>query len=142
MATGSWKTFAAVTQAYRLIKHAGAKRILFLVDRGSLGRQTINEFQQFTTPDDGRKFTDLYNVQMLGPGGIDPVCKVTVSTIQRLYSQLSGNATFNDEADEHSGYEISKVAEASCLSSSATDQRQDASATLTLPVTYNPKIPI
>lgn len=91
MATGSGKTFTAVTQAYRLIKHAGAKRILFLVDRGNLGRQTVNEFQQFTTPDDGRKFTDLYNVQMLGPGGIDPVCKVTVSTIQRLYSQLSGN---------------------------------------------------
>ncbi|MEZ5324269.1 MAG: DEAD/DEAH box helicase family protein [Verrucomicrobiales bacterium] len=139
MATGSGKTFTAVTQAYRLIKHAGAKRILFLVDRGNLGRQTVNEFQQFTTPDDGRKFTDLYNVQMLGPGGIDDVCKVTVSTIQRLYSQLSGNDTLDDEADEHSGYEVSKVAEASRLSSSE-DQRQDASATL--PVTYNPKIPI
>ena len=130
MATGSGKTFTAVTQAYRLIKHAGAKRILFLVDRGNLGRQTVNEFQQFTTPDDGRKFTDLYNVQMLGPGGIDPVCKVTVSTIQRLYSQLSGNATFDDEADEHSGYEVSKVAEASSLSSSGKDQKRDASATL------------
>jgi type I restriction enzyme R subunit len=139
MATGSGKTFTAVTQAYRLIKHAGAERILFLVDRGNLGRQTVNEFQQFTTPDDGRKFTDLYNVQMLGPGGIDPVCKVTVSTIQRLYSQLSGNDTFDDEADEHSGYEVSKVAEASRLSSQ-DNQRQDASATL--PVTYNPKIPI
>jgi type I site-specific restriction endonuclease len=139
MATGSGKTFTAVTQAYRLIKHAGAKRILFLVDRGNLGRQTVNEFQQFTTPDDGRKFTDLYNVQMLGPGGIDPVCKVTVSTIQRLYSQLSGNATFDDEADEHSGFEVSKVAEASRLRSQ-DNQRQDASATI--PVTYNPKIPI
>jgi len=139
MATGAGKTFTAVTQAYRLIKHAGARRILFLVDRGNLGRQTVNEFQQFTTPDDGRKFTDLYNVQMLGPGGIDPVCKVTVSTIQRLYSQLSGNATFDDEADEHSGYEVSKVAEASRLSSQ-DNQRQDASATI--PVTYNPKIPI
>jgi len=91
MATGSGKTYTAVTQAYRLIKHAGAKRILFLVDRGNLGRQTVNEFQQYTTPDDGRKFTDLYNVQMLGPAGIDPVCKVTVSTIQRLYAQLSNN---------------------------------------------------
>ena len=139
MATGSGKTFTAVTQAYRLIKHAGARRILFLVDRGNLGRQTVNEFQQFTTPDDGRKFTDLYNVQMLGPGGIDPVCKVTVSTIQRLYSQLSGNATFDDEADEHSGYEVSKVAVASRLSPQ-DNQRQDASATI--PVTYNPKIPI
>jgi type I restriction enzyme R subunit len=126
MATGSGKTFTAVTQAYRLIKHAGAKRILFLVDRGNLGRQTVNEFQQFTTPDDGRKFTDLYNVQMLGPGGIDPVCKVTVSTIQRLYSQLSGNATFDDEADEHSGYEVA-----------GTTAGKEP-----LEVRYNPKIPI
>ena len=139
MATGSGKTFTAVTLAYRLIKHAGARRILFLVDRGNLGRQTVNEFQQFTTPDDGRKFTDLYNVQMLGPGGIDPVCKVTVSTIQRLYSQLSGNTTFDDEADEHSSYEVSKVAVASRLSPQ-DNQRQEASATI--PVTYNPKIPI
>ena len=122
MATGSGKTFTAVTQAYGLIKHAGARRILFLIDRGNLSRQTVNEpsgarqtarkgspkgqhggadqFQQFTAPDDGRKFTDLYNVQMLGPGGIDAVCKVTGSTIQRLYSQLSGNVTFDDEADD------------------------------------------
>ena len=126
MATGSGKTFTAVTQAHRLIKHAGARRILFLVDRGNLGRQTVNEFQQFTTPDDGRKFTDLYNVQMLGPGGIDPVCKVTVSTIQRLYSQLSGNATYDDEADEHSGYEAA----------GATAGKDP------LEVRYNPKIPI
>lgn len=126
MATGSGKTFTACTQAYRLIKHAGAKRILFLVDRGNLGRQTVNEFQQFSTPDDGRKFTDLYNVQMLGPAGIDPVCKVTVSTIQRLYAQLSNNDQFDDEADEHSGYE----------GAGSTAGKEP------LPVTYNPRIPI
>ncbi len=125
MATGSGKTYTAVTQAYRLIKHAGAKRILFLVDRGNLGRQTVREFQNFTTPDDGRSFTDLYNVQMLGPAGIDPVCSVTVSTIQRLYAQLANNAQFDDEADEHSGYEAG-----------------GAGGKEPLPVTYNPRIPI
>lgn len=62
MATGSGKTFTAVSFIYRLIKFAGAKRILFLVDRGNLGRQTLQEFQQYTAPDDGRKFTELYNV--------------------------------------------------------------------------------
>lgn len=50
MATGSGKTFTAANVAYRLIKHAGAHRILFLVDRANLGRQTLNEFQQFSTP--------------------------------------------------------------------------------------------
>ena len=66
MATGSGKTFTAVTFSYRLIKHAGARRILFLVDRANLGRQARKEFQQYTVPDDGRKFEELYNVQLLG----------------------------------------------------------------------------
>ena len=154
MATGSGKTFTAVTQAYRLIKHAGAKRILFLVDRGNLGRQTVSEFQQFTTPDDGRKFTDLYNVQMLGPAGIDPVCKVTVSTIQRLYAQLTNNENFDDEADEYSCYEVSqsrsgvpplapldkRQSRSGVPPLASFDKRQDAASTL--PVTYNPRIPI
>ena len=53
MATGSGKTFMACNQVYRLIKHGGAKRVLFLVDRSNLGRQTLREFQGFTTPDEG-----------------------------------------------------------------------------------------
>jgi type I site-specific restriction endonuclease len=40
MATGSGKTFTAVSFIYRLIKFAGAKRVLFLVDRNNLGKQT------------------------------------------------------------------------------------------------------
>jgi type I restriction enzyme R subunit len=68
MATGSGKTYTAVNFGYRLIKLAGARRVLFLVDRGNLGDQTLKEFQQFVTPDDGRKFTELYNVQHLKSG--------------------------------------------------------------------------
>lgn len=55
MATGSGKTFTAVNFCYRLIKYAEAKRILFLVDRNNLGRQTLNEFQQFISPVNGYK---------------------------------------------------------------------------------------
>src|SRR5213076_1445427 len=68
MATGSGKTYTAVNFVYRLIKLAGARRVLFLVDRGNLGDQTLippSRDQQFVTPDDGRKFTELYNVQHL-----------------------------------------------------------------------------
>ena len=65
MATGSGKTFTAVSSIYRLIKFGGARRVLFLVDRSNLGRQALKEFQQYVTPDDGRKFTELYNVQRL-----------------------------------------------------------------------------
>lgn len=52
MATGSGKTFTAVNVAYRLLKSGGAKRILFLVDRGNLGKQTEDEFANFEPPDD------------------------------------------------------------------------------------------
>ncbi len=63
MATGSGKTITAVASIYRLLKFGGAKRVLFLVDRANLGRQALKEFQSYRTPDDGRLFTELYNVQ-------------------------------------------------------------------------------
>lgn len=44
MATGSGKTYTAVSSAYRLIKHANARRILFLVDRRTLGKQTFSYY--------------------------------------------------------------------------------------------------
>ena len=50
MATGSGKTFTAVSAAYRLVKFAGAKRVLFLVDRRSLGTQALSEFRQYRSP--------------------------------------------------------------------------------------------
>ena len=102
MATGSGKTFTAANIAYRLIKHADAKRILFLVDRANLGRQTLKEFQGFDVPGRGRKFTELYNVQHLASNTIDPVSRVTISTIQRLYSILRGEAELDPRSSTSS----------------------------------------
>ncbi len=102
MATGAGKTYTACSFIYRLIKFAGARRVLFLVDRGNLGRQALKEFQAFRTPDDGRKFTELYNVQLLQANRIDPVAKVCISTIQRLFSMLKGQ-DLDPELDEMSG---------------------------------------
>ena len=90
MATGSGKTFTAVNACYRLIKFGGAKRILFLVDRSNLGRQTYREFQQFVSPVNGYKFTEEYHVQLLNSNTIAPTSKVVITTIQRLYSILKG----------------------------------------------------
>lgn len=102
MATGSGKTFTAINFIYRLIKHAGARRVLFLVDRGNLGRQTFKEFSNFATPDDGRLFTSLYNVQHLRSNKIDPVAKITITTIQRLFSMLKGDPEFDESLEEES----------------------------------------
>ena len=46
---------------------------------------------------------DLYNVQHLTSNVLDPVCRVTISTIQRLYSMLSGQ-DYDPEIDEHSTF--------------------------------------
>lgn len=90
MATGAGKTFTAITAVYRLLKFGGARRILFLVDTRNLGKQAHQEFMAYTPPDDGRTFTELYNVQRLSSSHIDPHAQVCISTIQRLYSVLSG----------------------------------------------------
>ena len=104
MATGSGKTFTAIAALYRLIRHGGARRALFLVDRGNLGRQALKEFQAYTTPDDGRKLTELYNVTNLTHNKIDPVNKVVITTIQRLYSILQGEETFDESLEEGSAF--------------------------------------
>lgn len=90
MATGAGKTYTAVTAAYRLLKFGGFRRILFLVDRNNLAEQTITEFQNYRTPDDGRRFTELYNVDKLTRAGLLGSSDVIVSTIQRVYSVLRG----------------------------------------------------
>ena len=99
MATGSGKTFTAINFIYRLIKFAGAKRILFLVDRGNLGRQTFKEFQQFVSPYNNYKFTEEYIVQRLTSNALDTTARVCISTIQRLYSMLKGQE-LAEEDDE------------------------------------------
>ena len=104
MATGAGKTFTAATLCYRLLAHAGAHRILFLVDRNNLGRQTLKEFQNYRPPGTGRSFSELYNAQRLGPLGIDASSKVVISTIQRLFSQLTG-AEIDETDEEKSEYE-------------------------------------
>ena len=123
MATGAGKTYTACSFAYRLIKHAGARRILFLVDRANLGRQAMKEFQQFVAPDTGRKFTEVYNVQHLTSNQLDSVARVTICTIQRLYSILRGEE-LDEEIDEKSGYELA----------TADDRERE--------VAYNPRVPI
>ncbi len=90
MATGAGKTRMAVTEIYRLLKFGGFKRVLFLVDRNNLGDQTKREFDNFDTPDDGRKFSSIYSVQQLSANGAADSTKVVISTIQRVWAGLKG----------------------------------------------------
>lgn len=123
MATGSGKTFTAINFIYRLIKFAGARRVLFLVDRGNLGRQTLKEFQQFVSPYNNFKFSEEYIVQHLTSNVLDSTARVTICTIQRLYSMLKGRE-LQEELDEES------LAELGSLFKEPE------------PIEYNPAIPI
>ena len=101
MATGSGKTLLAIVMSYRLIKFAGAKRVLFLVDRGNLGKQTLKEFQQYVSPYNNYKFHEEYIIQRLTSNTLDTSARVCIGTIQRLYSMLKGQE-LDEEADERS----------------------------------------
>ena len=101
MATGSGKTFTAITQVYRLLKHAGARRVLFLVDTRNLGEQAEQEFRGFIPNDDNRTFTELYNVQRLASPHIAGDSQVVISTIQRMYATLSGEELAEGADDEN-----------------------------------------
>ena len=124
LATGAGKTFTACSFSYRLIKHAGAKRILFLVDRNNLGDQTLREFQNFQPPGTANRFTDTYIVQHLHSPQIDPDAKVVITTIQRLFAMLKGQ-DIDVEDEEASAFE--------------TWQSEEGEVP---PIEYNPAIPI
>ncbi len=124
MASGGGKTYTACNIAYRLIKYAGAKRILFLVDRSNLGRQTLKEFQAYVTPEENRPFTELYNVQHMQSNKLDDVSKVCITTIQRLYSMLKGEEQLDPALEEESAFTMAGL------------QAPPA------PVEYNPRFPI
>ncbi len=123
MATGSGKTFTAISFVYRLLKYSKAHRILFLVDTRNLGEQAEGEFRAYTPPDDKRMFTELYSVQRLSSSYIDPSSQVCISTIQRMFSILKGEEA-DDDLDTVSMYE----------------QKWEAKEPVM--VQYNPKVPI
>lgn len=123
MATGSGKTFTAITFIYRLLKYAKAKRVLFLVDTKNLGEQAEQEFMSFVPNDDNRKFTELYSVQRLKSSYVATDSQVCISTIQRLYSVLKGSELDEKLEEENPNEKKWQPKEVP-------------------PIEYNPKIPI
>ncbi len=105
MATGSGKTFTAITSIYRLLKlkddnnNNVVRRILFLVDTKNLGEQAEQEFMSYLPNDDNRKFTELYGVHRLKSKHIPDDNHVYISTIQRLYAALKGQ-DLDESAEE------------------------------------------
>ena len=125
MATGSGKTHTAAAFCERLIRFGGAKRILFLVDRNTLGDQAHDEFQRYTSPYNAYRFTEEYPVQHARKNAIEPAAKVVITTIQRLYSILKGEPEYDEANEEQSMFESGR---------GLTKEP--------LPAVYNPALPI
>ena len=123
MATGSGKTFTAITSIYRLLTYAKARRVLFLVDTKNLGEQAEQEFMAYLPNDDNRKFSELYGMHRLKSSFVPTDNQVYISTIQRLYAILKEKELDEKEEETNPG-EIK------------WEGRQP------VPVGYNPKLPI
>ena len=149
MAIGSGKTYTAVNFIYRFVKYAGARRVLFLVDRGNLGRQTLKEFQQFVSLVNNYKFTEEYIVQHLSGNFLDKSACVVIGTIQRIYSMLKGEKEPASDLDDLPIESLEGMAQCLIRSSGLprpSDGRGAGGEGLLfkepVPVEYNPDFPI
>ena len=102
LATGSGKTYLACLASYRLLNYSETNRILFLVDRNNLARQTESEFSAFDRTENQQKLGDLYTINRLKKED-DIKGNIVISTIQKLFAVLTGQAlqeVNEDEEDE------------------------------------------
>ena len=97
LATGAGKTFTACMAAYRLLSYTLIRRVLFLVDRNNLGKQAEGEFGTFRLTETGEPFNTIFAVERLKSPDIPPETNVVISTIQRLFTMLTGGEVEDDD---------------------------------------------
>ena len=105
LATGSGKTYLACLASYRLLNYTSTKRILFLVDRNNLARQTETEFSLFDRTENQMRMGDLYTINRLKKE-TDIKSDIVISTIQKLFAVLTGQDI--QEGNEDAEDEIAK----------------------------------
>ncbi|QSY95316.1 type I restriction-modification system endonuclease [Rhizobium bangladeshense] len=87
MATGTGKTRTAIALMYRLLKHKRLRRILFLVDRKALGKQT-NDALETTEIEGMLNFAQIYKVAGLEKKIPETEDQVQVATVQSLIARI------------------------------------------------------
>lgn len=87
MATGTGKTRTCIGLVYRLIKANRFRRVLFLVDRTTLGEQATNAFKDLRL-ESLKSFTDIYEVKEIGEIQIESETKLHIATIQGMIKRL------------------------------------------------------
>lgn len=109
LATGAGKTYTACMATYRMLAHAGMKRVLFLVDRNNLGKQAEGGFGTFRLTQNGDAFNTIYGVSRLTSNGIPADSNVIISTIQRLFSFLKGEPIVDDSDEESTSDDLKEI---------------------------------
>ena len=101
LATGSGKTYLACLASYRLLNYTSTKRVLFLVDRNNLARQTESEFSLFDRTEKGQPMSNLYKISRLKRES-DIDSDIVISTIQKLFAVLTGQqlSDGNEDAED------------------------------------------
>ena len=99
LATGSGKTYLACLASYRLLNYTPARRILFLVDRNNLARQTESEFSTFDRTEGQQEMSSLYEIKRLKQDK-DIKADIVISTIQKLFAVLTGNPIPSDDNED------------------------------------------
>jgi type I restriction enzyme R subunit len=90
MATGTGKTRTVLGLIYRLLKTSRYKRILFLVDRTSLGVQAMDTFTEVKI-EDLKTLNQIYNINGLDEKLIDKETKIHVATVQAMVKRIIYN---------------------------------------------------
>lgn len=94
MATGTGKTRTAIALMYRLLKHKRARRILYLVDRNSLGQQTADAIKDNKIGN--LSIASIYDVKELKDKLPDASTKIQIATVQGMIKRLF----YNDDKEE------------------------------------------
>ena len=108
LATGSGKTYTACLATYRMLNYTPMKRVLFLVDRNNLGKQAEGEFGTFRLTESGDPLNTIFEVNRLKSANVKKSDQIVISTIQRLFSLLSGQP-IDDSDDEATDDETTEI---------------------------------
>ena len=92
MATGTGKTRTILGMIYRFLKTGRFRRILFLVDRTSLGEQAEDVFKEVKL-ENLMTLDNIYNIKGLDDRTIDPETRIQVATVQSMVKRI----LYNDE---------------------------------------------
>ena len=90
MATGTGKTRTVLGMIYRFLKTNRFKRILFLVDRTSLGDQAFDVFKEVKL-EELMTLDEIYNIKGLDEKTVDKETRIQVATVQSMVKRILYN---------------------------------------------------